>query len=744
MENNIENTGFNYLQFGIKALRYWYLLIIGALFGVGIAFYQVRYSVPVYKVDARIMVKDEYTSWGQEFFLPGMELVSTRNRLVNEIGSIRSFPLMRKVIDELPEFKVFYYGIGNIKVTEMYRNSPFKVSFDTIINSRIYNKTYYLKILSDDNYAVGTKNNGDYDWKEQPFRKPINLKGNILNISLNGPFTTPFDANLYSFVINNPDQLAINYQGGLGISLEKEESSILTVSRTGNSIYKEIDFINKFLDVYIGYGLEKNNQIASNVVSFVEEQIDNILDTLILAENKLERFKSRSNKERISLAGEELVPEITKLEKEKIDIEFNIVYYEQLISYIQENDDASGIIVPNFIDRNSVLFSLLVELINQYSVKLDVQNDLTATNEKWILLNKKIEVSKQILVENIRSALMKTKSDLKRVQEGISFIESKMKSVPNAEREFINIQRDYKLNNDLYTYLLTKKAEASIAKGSNVPNAQVLDWATPYRISFVGPIKSKIYGSNILFGLAISSLIVFLLIYFNDRIINKIDLENATNLPTLAVIGHNDQDNDLVVANTPKSMISESFRGLRTNIKYLVEGKERFCVLVTSSIGSEGKTFCCMNLAHAFSLLGKKTIIVGGDLRKPMIYKDFGLKNDCGLSNYLINKTGIQEIIQTTDFENIDIISAGPIPPNPSELLGNKAMEGLLAELKDMYDIVVIDTPPFGMVSDALNLIKYSDVILYVVRQNVTKRNHLNMINEHFEKGEIKNLGIVI
>ncbi|MFH1320585.1 MAG: polysaccharide biosynthesis tyrosine autokinase, partial [Bacteroidota bacterium] len=592
---------------------------------------------------------------------------------------------------------------------------------------------------------LGNKKNGDFKGKEYYFDEPFILNNNKVRLKLMQKYSSEFfSEKLYCFRINDIDRLAITYQDGLGIATEEKESSILVISRQGTEMNKEMDFINKFIEVYINDGLEKNAQIATNVMDFVDDRINSILDTLIIVEDKLESFQSRSNVDRIDLEGEKLIPEITMLERKKLDMEYNLNYYNQLIDYIQNNDDARGIIVPSFVTRNSVIFSLLEQLISLYSQKMKLSYDITTTNDTWKMLNNEINVSKEIIIENIKAIIEKQKSDYELLNKQIEFVEFKLQNIPSVGRKYFNIKRDYKLNNDLYTYLLKKKAEASIAKGSRVPKVLVLDWATPYRISYVGPNISKIYITSIIAGLVIAGLVVFLLEYFNEKIADRNDLEKCTKIPVLSIVGHNKNESDLVVVDHPRSLISESFRSIRTSINYLAGGKEKLSVLVTSSVSKEGKTFCSINLASAFAIMGKKTVILGADLRKPKIFQNFNLTNEKGITNYLIGRVTLSEIIQHSQYENIDIITAGPIPPNPTELIGNKNMENLMIELKELYDIIIIDTPPLCLVTDSLLLSKYSDVNIYVVRHNLTKRKDLNLINEYFDDKKIQNLGIIV
>ncbi|HIO73392.1 MAG TPA: polysaccharide biosynthesis tyrosine autokinase, partial [Flavobacteriales bacterium] len=626
------------------------------------------------------------------------------------------------------------------------RSSPFSVTWDTLINPSIYGSSYHLRILSGNEFEVGKMTDDKFIGESYQFGDSIDISGNQIFFKLN----TKYDEyqhpdKLYLFSFNSPDRIAIAYQSGLQIDTEEKESSILIISRSGPTITKEMDFINKFIEVYIDDGLAKNNLIASKVMEFVDDRISTILDTLIVVEGELESFRSQSNVARIDLEGETtLIPVIIELEKKKLDLAFNMSYYEKLVDYVEKYDDAKGLIIPSYIEQGGLLNQVLSNLIQLYSEKVELQYDVTTTNESWRRNEEQISVAKTIIKENINALIEKSNGDLKLLSDEIKSIEFKLGNAPSIERTYYNIQRDYKLNNDLYTYLLQKKASASIAKGSNTSNVTVLDWASHYRVRSQGPVANSIYTNSIATGLAIVSLLVFLLEYFNEKIRTEKDIEACTDIPILALVGHNEYDSDVVVIQNSKSVVAESFRSLRTSINYLVEGKEKFCVMLTSSVSQEGKTFCSINLASAFSILGKRTVILGADMRKPKIFQDFNLKNDLGMSNYLINKASVEEIIQATSYENLFLVSAGPVPPNPSELIGSPRMEQLIDELSSNFDIVIIDTPPLGLVTDALQLTKYTDANLYIVRHNTTVRSQLKFVDELYRDKKLGKLGILV
>ena len=671
-----QTQSIDYKVYFYKAIRYWYILVIALILASLYSVWKIRYTPEQYSVSARILVKDEYSSWGQEYFLPGMELVSNRNRLVNEVGTIKSFPMMKRTVKSIPKFKVFFFRHGNVKVSQLYAYIPFSLELDSNSLNNV-GKRIYFRIKDKNHYVLfSNPENEEESSVECTFNSWCEYKGVRFKLSLRNQGVDGLKGDFYSFTINNIDRLAQYYQNALGVNVEEKEGSILLLSLNGTEINKEIDFLNHFINVYIEQQLEEANQIASNTIKFVDRQIKNILDSLIIAERELERFKIQSNIKRLGIDEKKAIESIIELEKQKFEKQFMAHYYQQMIDYIKNNDDAKGIIVPSFVDRNNVLFELLQNLITTYKKKSQYEHSITKDNERYEELLKSIEISKGIIIENLKANIERVNEELKQINDQIAFYDDKLKSLPSAEKQFVNIQRNYKLNSDMYTFLLKKRAEAAIAKGSNISKIKVLDKASPLRVRFIGPIASKIFTFNIIIALIIGGGIIFLLEYFNNKIIDKQDILNITKIPIIGTIGHYHADGSNVVLEKPKSVISEAFRVIRTKIAFLLEGKkEHFTILITSSISGEGKTFFSLNLAGVYSLQDKKTIVIGADLRKPKIHKDIGVPNETGLSNYLAGNATKEEIIQKTPYKNIDIITSGIVPPNPAELLGTKKMQ---------------------------------------------------------------------
>ncbi|MDX1627560.1 MAG: polysaccharide biosynthesis tyrosine autokinase, partial [Fulvivirga sp.] len=321
-------------------------------------------------------------------------------------------------------------------------------------------------------------------------------------------------------------------------------------------------------------------------------------------------------------------------------------------------------------------------------------------------------------------------------------LQAEIKLLPTAERQFIHINRMYEINENLYIFLMEKRAEAAIMKASTTPDVKVVD---PPMVSGgkISPQTSRNFGIAVILTIIIPVLFLYFKEFFNTKILYKEDIDEFTTIPFLGLIGHDNSTGNLIVDKNPRSAVAESFRTVRSNINFFTADKRKKVILITSSISGEGKTFCSINLASVIALSGKKTVIVGADLRRPKLFNDFDLNNNVGVSNYLINTASFDDIVQHTGIENLDLISSGAVPPNPSELLMNKNMDKLIDELKDKYDYIILDTPPIGLVTDALILMKYADLTVYLVRQNYTPKGSIMSTQEMYESGQLNDICIL-
>jgi capsular exopolysaccharide synthesis family protein len=721
-------------------LRYWYIVLIGLIIGLIYAFFQVRYTPSTYSVNSRMLVKDEYSSWGQEYFLPGMELVSGRNRLINEIGVIRSSPLMQKVAENLNR-SISYYKIGNIKTTENYPNYDFSLE---ILERNDENQAFFIAFTAKNNFKISDSKEGIENAKVSDSDSIFTWKGN--KYAFKKISSKVEEGDLYLVKVESDNQIARRLQAQIGIDVENQESSILILTHSGPTPEKSIDYLNTLMETYISWGIEQNNTIATNTISFVDKQLKEIADSLVITEYRLEQFQKRNFEERIFLEEDQSkLSRVSELEEIKTERAVQKEYYSALKQTLNQEDFTAfpSAAVFGFEDPN------IDRMINSLMEAIREREEVALTfKPNAILLNRakeEVEKRRRDLYKATVSNLEQVSSMLDSMELVIQKEEERVLKIPKEQREFFKLQREYKLLSDLYTFLLNKRSEASIAKASNVEKAQILDYANGYRVRFIGPRVGNIYGLSIFLGFGIPMMILFMIYLLNTKIIDQAELERLTDIPVIGtILLKKNIQNNIIVADSLKSVMAESFRSIRTNLNFMVKKKNNFKILITSSVGGEGKTFTSINLSAIYAASGKRTVLLGADLRKPKIYEDFGLTNTIGLSSYLIGQADLGDVIQSTRIENLDLISGGPIPPNPAELIESNQMESLMNELESIYDVVIIDSPPLGLVIDALLLNKFADAALYIVRHNYTQKSYLKNINQLYKDKAISNLGIVV
>ena len=749
----------------LKYSQYWYYFVLSVLFFGCIAFLNNRYTVPEYSVSTTLLIRDDNnTQLGAENLLEGLELFSGKKNLKNEIVILSSYSLCERVIEEL-NLGISYYQHGFLKTNELFGNSPFKVEVDSFhvqltgVNFQIIplNKEEFTLSVSASNehpYNILSKNidksliaDIDIDQK-YAFNSRIETKFYSFLIQKSNHFNIEqiIDSDKYfSFRLHQQDKLANNLIEKVSISPINKETSILKLNIRERNPKKSIHILNKITEIYIRSGLDEKNLMAINTIHFIDDQLTIIQDSLSKIERKLERFKTLHPN--LEIVDKEYG---TYFQKQKLDNSLseqsvNIKYYKSLLSYLKNDKNANSIISPTSMGiSNPELNNLINQLLQLYAKKGELQLTTTERNPTYIAILSQINHTKVTIIENVNNLIASASIFELDLSDRITFFDKKINKLPEAEKDYIILKRKYEYNEQTAIYLQQKRYEASLAKAGTESDHKVIDFARLDSEKPISPRKNLAYFIALIFGILIPITVISLRDFFSDTIKSKSDLLESTNIPILGLVGHSDNATSLVVSNSSKSIIAESFRALRTNIQYLAADKEKKVITVTSSVGGEGKTFTTMNLAAIFALSGRKTILIGGDLRKPKLHEDFKVDTSKGLSSYLINKSELAEVIEKTEIDTLDVIASGPTPPNPAELLDSKKMKDLIIELNKTYDYVIIDTPPIGLVTDGVILMQHADINLYVVRHNYSKAGALNVINNLYRQKQVENIHIII
>jgi tyrosine-protein kinase Etk/Wzc len=754
----IQDESINIRSVLNKLMGYWYVFAISLIIFCLGAYFIIYYSQPKYKVGTTVLVRDDAnSSMGAENIIEGLELFSGKKNIENEIGILRSYSTLRQVINEL-NFVVTYYKEGHIKKVERYKDAPFKVIVDTEFPQAV-DLTIMVTILNEKFYILTAhgKNVDVFDYKNDKL-----LKDKISNIELNDTieFGKPCvlegmrftllkahdnNENLnYSFKINNLRNLTENYRKNLSIEPINGDASILKITLDVPVPEKDIDFLDKLCEVYIRNGLIEKNLIASNTIDFINHELTIITDTLFYSESQLENFKSSNSLMNIEAQALTSYDMVRQLENELAAEEVKSSYYDYLEKYVNENKELNEVMAPSVLGiQDQLLNSLLEEIKNLNSAKSSLINVTKEKNPSYISIVSKLASAKNLLNENLINLKSNQKIVIDNYHKRIDKLGVDLKTLPEKERKLINIQRLYSLSSSTYNYLLQKRSEATIAKAATTSDNKIIDKARVLIDDPVSPNKKLIYFAAIVLGSFFPLVIVILKEVLNDTVSGKEQIERY-NIPVLGIVGHNYYNIPIPVVEHPRSSITESIRTLRINMQFLASDVTNKVIGITSTYSGEGKTFCAVNLAAIISATGVKVIILGCDLRKPTLHKLINVSSEVGLTSYLIGQSSIEQVIRTTEIPNLDVIVAGPLPPNPSELLGMDRMAELFTELKKTYQYIIIDSSPVGLVADYFVITKHIDITIFLVRNGYTKLRSLEELNDMREKSKINNLYVIL
>jgi len=728
----------------------WYWFAISLFLAITIAYGINRYSTKVYTVSSTLLIKDDQMGKlnnNSESVIPGGDIFRSQLNLRNEIGILKSFRLNDSVMNKLEEFQIVYVKVGRrgIVETRMYKKCPFKVIYDSLLNQP--SQKVNIEILSDSTYLIEL--NGKIKQKDElKFGERFNKYGYnfiLVHRSINKTIYIPSESNKFYFYFVNPAVLANQYRHKLSVNPIEKEASMVTLSVSGLDPSQEADYLNTLMDVYIQYGLDNKSQTAEQTIKFIDDQIKIISDSLKIAESIMEKFRLKNKFFDLSREGTLIQSELEKAENEKAGFQMQLRYYNYLFTYLESQVSGRNVLSPSFLGINDeVLIKLIDKLSSVQREKEKLGFNFEENQETLDFIIQQEKETEKSIKENVKNGIENLKLSIKESDKKIFDIDTLVNKLPSTEREYIKIQRTFDLNNTVYTYLLEKRAESGIAKASNIPDNRIIDKASLFSSSLVKPKTRQNYMMAFILGLFLPMLAIFLIDSLNDKIIDKRDIEVKTKVPIIGYISHWDDQNQIPVIDKPRSSLAESFRAVRTALKFYIEGNKVPVISVSSTISSEGKTFISINLASIIAMLGKKVLLVGLDLRKPRMDKIFENDGLEGMSTFLSDECSFDSVIKNTQIPNLFFTPSGPIPPNPAELIDSNNMKVFVDKAKGIFDFIIFDTPPIAVVTDALLLGNFTDINLFIVRQRYTSKNTLEMIDQLRIKKTIKNIAIII
>ncbi|MEH6659267.1 GumC family protein [Leeuwenhoekiella marinoflava] len=755
---NEQNEEINLREELEKYLRYWPWFVLGVILCLLVAFVYLRLSIPIYNTVASVIIKDEESKGGglgagaAEFADLGLLGGMSTNSIENEIGLLKSRRLMINTVRAL-KLNVSYFDLDGLKADELYLNTP-----------------YLVEVVNLHQEALTEAAKADLNqFSLEPGQSPNALQltftesGKILEVQIDELITLPF-ATVIIRDTRKPDSkervlvkiqavehVADTYREAVQINLIDDNATLLEFNLGSPVKQKAQDILDQLIFEYNKEAIADKNEVAVNTAKFIDERLAIISGELDTVEVGLEDFKETNSLTNIEAESQLIVENASEYRKREQEIQTQLSVAQSIIQYLQEEGEASGLL-PADIGLEGESVNAQIASYNDLVLERNrILSGATKLNPTVTRLNQQIGQLRQ----TIMGGLERTVNSLQIAQRGLrqqsSLIGSEIAKVPAKERRFRDISRQQEIKEALYIFLLQKREENSLSLAATSPKAKIVDSAYSLNIP-LSPKPKIVLAAAVLIGMAIPFLFIYIRRLFNNKIERREDLEKITR--TIPIVGELPRiakgDSDLVEEND-RSVLAESFRILTTNLQYLLvnaknEGRG-YCLYTTSTVKGEGKTFTSINLAMTLANTGKKVVLIGADLRNPQLQRyDSDSKSMLGVSDYLVNDDHkLESLIHDSKFHpKLKLFLSGSIPPNPSELLRQSKFGRMIAELREQYDYVIVDTAPSMLVADTFLISKYADLILYVTRAGYTEKQLINFAVDAQNDGKLHDISFVI
>lgn len=717
-----------------KAVQYWSLFVIAIILCLIVGFVYLRYVTPLYNTRAKVLIKDDKKSGSSEGQLfQDLGISSGPASVDNEVEIMKSRMLMQEVVRQL-QLNIRYFYHTSFKQTELYYDAPVKVSLAE--NNPSTSHTYKLILNADKGFSLSEN---EKVWKG---RLGESLKTSAGELIIEENKESGIKAGEITFSIVPIDIMSDVYLSRLTIEPVSKQVSIINLQIKDNIPQRAENILNSLVSVYLQANIDDKNKISDGTLEFINERLHLVENELNGIEKQIETFKQQNKIIDIKDQSRALLENTIEYNQQLTEQEVQLNIVESIENYVASHNDR---IVPStFLVHDPTLTKMLERYNMLLAQKQNMLIGSTEQNPYVYNINKEIVSLKEDIKNNLASLKKNLIINRNLVRKETGQLSSNIQSVPEKERMFLELSRKQTVMQELYLFLLKKREETAISKSGTIANARILEPARKDGGPFF-PNKTKVYLVALAVGLFIPAGWIMVREVFSIRIKAMDDITGITSMPVIGEIGHHKDKEVVVVQKNSKTVLSEQFRALRTNIQFLLTGKNDKVIMLTSSMGGEGKSFLSINLSSALALSGKKVVLMEMDLRKPKVSHHLQIHHKTGFSDYAIGKANLDDILVKTEIsDNMYILPSGAIPPNPAELIMLPQTDMLFQLLKERFDYIVIDTSPVGLVTDAQLLGKHADAILYLVRQNYTYKQQVKIADELHKTGKLNNMSIVV
>jgi capsular exopolysaccharide synthesis family protein len=755
MENNIEFNKKKALinaediAFAVRILRKNILMVLSMVIIAAAVGYLYTYKmVDIYAAQTQVLLKNKETGFSTEIN-QGIGFPWWNDYYkdyADEINILKSHDLVQRAVEKL-DLNVSYYITGRLRTTEVYENLPFKITLKNV-SPNFYETAVFVKIINPKQVELKYSFNGKERVENINANEVFSNDAFMIQVSLNNVTNQSIkqlqEINYYA-VFHDKNTLTNKFKAAISASVVGT-STIMTITVNDEIPKRAVTFLDTLTKLYTENTLQTKYQISDNTLNYIDKQLVEVTNVLTGIEDNLENYKSSKSILDLGEQEKDYFGKLSKYDGESSELNLKLGTIEALEKYIIENKDPV-LLPPSVYVLNDDQF--LIKSVNElYTMQIARINQMYSTNEGNEALKitdeKMGRVKGNLLVYlvNLRKALIGARG---RVNKQIGAYENNIKTIPKKQRDILNIERKLQVNEKMYLFLLEKRANTIITKAGLVPETKIIEVSRS--IGIVAPNKKEIISTFVGIAAIIGLILVFLRTMFFDKIESVDELKLSTARPIIGEIQQSKESlsSYLVVNANPKAPITESFRTFRTNLEYLIsDKKESRVILITSYNPGEGKTFCSLNLSTLLAKSEKKVLVVEMDMHRPKVHKGLNVVSDVGMSNFLSGQLPIEAVIKTTSIDNLSTIVCGPIPPNASELILNNRMQDLIAYAKANFDYLILDTPPIGLITDGIVLMKYTDANIFVLNTGYTNKRSVENAEEIFKINNIEKVSYIL
>ena len=720
-------SNIDIMEWVVRILHYWYLFVICLAIAFSLAMLKNRKWIAAYYSYGTIIIKQS-GGYGANL-MSGFRIDEGMNDINNQVLRLRSHDLISRTVDSIPFLNVEYITMGRFKTRNLYRNTPFTVETKNI-SDRAYDLLFRLDI--DEGTLRVSLDNDDERLQQfevithygEFFETPY-FSGIIM------PTAMPASKGRLFFRFRTRQSLISEFQSRLQLNFLQESSTVLCIGLTSETYERDCDFIDKIQDIFLIQNLERKNEQAERSIEFINKQLKVLQQSLEESEGEMTAFRQENRFVDVGSYASQLMSMISGYDQQVLRMRLEETYLDYLDNYLHESIEQGTVIAPASLGLNESMLMPLVAQLNDLQIQ---RGELTEKNVFYAKYTKDIENVKLTIAEVVKSMRKSLEIEKKDLNLRYSEVEKDIQHLPEKELQMVAIERNYRIDDNYYTFFLQKRAESEIQKASNTPDNEILDRARTTTKLVNGKVKKKTMTTFLAIGAVLPLLLIILSELLNDKVRTPKEVEKLSQFRLIGTLRHARSQNPTLVKTSPRSGYAEMLRAIRTRIEFIVGRKEKLCICVTSAESGDGKTFMSTNLAALYGMTGKKTLLIDLDVRKPNIHTKLAVENGVGITNFLIDECTEDELILHNESFDFDFIRAGSVPPNPGELIHSDKLLRFLKKMRDEYDYVILDTSPIGQVPDALSLVAETDLTVFVIRCLQTSKSFCSQALQALEE----------